>query len=288
MGLVKTRRLAAMQKQQRAKAQMKPKPPKTDSPKQPSSGKRAKPFVAVAVLAATMLAKCILAAMPEGFVPVGEAVPDAILEIRYYSTYNFTGERIDGYEEPVAILTKEAAQALKAASDDAMRRGYRLKIYDAYRPQRAIAHFMRWAKDLSDVRMKACFYPNLDKSVLFAQGYIAEKSGHSRGSTVDLTLFDMASGKELDMGGTFDFFGEESHPDWRGVTEAQFANRMTLRAIMTAHGFKPLAEEWWHFTLSKEPYPDTYFDFPVAQAENPCPSSIFRKEGIKNDRTRKT
>ncbi len=197
------------------------------------------------------------------FVAVGEAVPDAIMEIRYYSTYNFVGERIDGYEWPCALLTKEAAKALRRASDECVRRGYRLKIYDAYRPRRAVLHFMRWAKDVGDTRMKAAFYPNLDKSVLFAQGYIAEKSGHSRGSTVDLALFDMKTGREVDMGGTFDWFGEESHPDCKGVTKEQLANRMLLRDIMFAHGFKPLVEEWWHFTLEDEPYPDTYFDFPV-------------------------
>ena len=198
-----------------------------------------------------------------GFVSLAEAVPDAILEIRYYSTYNFVGERVDGYERPCALITKEAASALKAASDDCVKRGYRLKIYDAYRPQRAVAHFMRWAKDTKDTRMKYAFYPNLDKSVLFAQGYIAERSGHSRGSTVDLTLFDMKTGKEVDMGGTFDWFGRESHPDYKDITKEQFANRMLLREIMLAHGFKPIAEEWWHFTLKNEPYPDTYFDFPV-------------------------
>ncbi len=163
----------------------------------------------------------------------------------------------------VACAVNIAAARLAAASDDCVRRGYRLKIYDAYRPQRAVSHFMRWAKDVDDTRMKAPFYPNLDKSVLFAQGYIAEKSGHSRGSTVDLTLFDTKTGKEVNMGGTFDWFGEESHPDYKGVTEEQLANRMLLRDIMVAHGFKPLVEEWWHFTLADEPYPDTYFDFPV-------------------------
>ena len=200
---------------------------------------------------------------PKGFVYLAEAVPDAILEIRYYSTYNFVGDRIDGYEKPVALLTKEAAEALKAVSDDVKAQGYRLKIYDAYRPQRAVTHFMNWAKDTSDTRMKQYFYPNLDKSVLFAQGYSAEKSGHSRGSTVDLTLFDMATEKELDMGGTFDWFGEESHPDYRQITEEQFANRMILREAMLRHGFKPLEEEWWHFTLKDEPYSETYFDYPV-------------------------
>ena len=221
---------------------------------------------AIAVALTVLLAGCahLDAAKDDGgFVPLAEAVPDAILEIRYYSTYNFVGDRVDGYERPVAYLTKEAAAALRAASDDCVARGYRLTVYDAYRPQRAVSHFMRWAKDVGDVRMKPYFYPNLDKSVLFDQGYIAEKSGHSRGSTVDLTLFDMKTEKEVDMGGTFDWFGEESHPDYKGVTEAQLANRMLLREIMLAHGFKPLAEEWWHFTLGDEPYPDTYFDFPV-------------------------
>lgn len=198
-----------------------------------------------------------------GFVKLAEAVPDAILEIRYYSTYNFVGDRIDGYEVPEAYLTKEAANALKEASDELITKGYRLKIYDAYRPQKAVNHFENWAKDLDDTRMKKYFYPELDKSVLFDQGYIAHRSGHSRGSTVDLTLFDMNTEKEADMGGTFDYFGEKSHPDYKDITEEQYDNRMLLREVMLKHGFKPLAEEWWHFTLKDEPYPDTYFEFPV-------------------------
>ena len=197
------------------------------------------------------------------FVLLSEAVPDAILEIRYYSTYNFVGERIDGYEEPVALLTKEAASALKEVSDELVAKGYRLKIYDAYRPQMAVDHFMRWALDENDTKMKSYFYPELEKDVLFPQGYIAEHSGHSRGSTVDLTLFDMTTEKEVDMGGTFDYFGELSHPDYTNITEEQYNNRMILREAMMNHGFKPLAEEWWHFTLEDEPYPDTYFTFTV-------------------------
>ena len=197
------------------------------------------------------------------FVLLTDAVPDAILEIRYYGTYNFVGTRIDGYEAPIAMLTKKAAEALKAVSDDVMAKGYRLKIYDAYRPQKAVDHFVRWAADVADTTMKYCFYPNLDKSVLFEQEYIMEKSGHTRGSTVDLTLFDMATGKELDMGGTFDWFGEESHPDYRGITDEQYTHRMILRTAMLSHGFKPLDSEWWHFTLADEPYPDTYFTFPL-------------------------
>ena len=198
-----------------------------------------------------------------GFVYLAEAVPDAILEIRYYGTYNFVGDRIDGYERPVAMLTKEAAEALRKVSDELVSKGYRLKIYDAYRPQKAVNHFEAWARDLKDTRMKDYFYPELDKSVLFDQGYIDHRSGHSRGSTLDLTLFDMSTEKEADMGGTFDYFGEKSHPDYKGLTPAQYSNRMILRDAMTKHGFKPLATEWWHFTLKDEPYPETYFTFPV-------------------------
>ena len=200
------------------------------------------------------------------FVVLTDVVPDAILEIRYYSTYNFVGDRIEGYHQPTALLTKEAALALKAVSDDVMKKGYRLKIYDAYRPQMAVSHFVRWAKDVQDTRMKPYFYPELTKDVLFPQGYIAEHSGHSRGSTLDLTLFDMTLEKEVDMGGTFDYFGQLSHPDYKKITEKQYQNRMILREAMLAHGFKPLVEEWWHFTLKDEPYPDTYFTFPVSEA----------------------
>ena len=200
------------------------------------------------------------------FVLLSEAVPDAILEIRYYSTYNFVGDRIDGYEEPVALLTREAAEALREVSDDLIEQGYRLKIYDAYRPQMAVDNFVDWAQDADDTRMKAYFYPELEKDVLFPLGYIDRHSGHSRGSTVDLTLFDMTTEKEADMGGTFDYFGELSHPDYTDITDEQYANRMILREAMLAHGFKPLDTEWWHFTLVDEPYPDTYFTFPVSGA----------------------
>ena len=199
----------------------------------------------------------------EHFVSLTEAVPDAILEIRYFGTYNFVGERIDGYLAPTALMTKEAADSLNAVSDDVMQLGYRLKIYDAYRPQCAVDHFVRWAADVADTTMRRYFYPDVDKSRLFELEYIMEKSGHTRGSTVDLTLFDMSTGKEVDMGGPFDWFGEESHPDYTGITEEQFANRMILREAMLRHGFKPLDSEWWHFTLREEPFPDTYFTFPV-------------------------
>ena len=213
---------------------------------------------------ASVAKEAVLSDDASGFVLLSEAVPDAILEMRYYSTFNFVGDRIDGYEEPVALLTREAAAALKKVSDDLVSKGYRLKIYDAYRPQRAVDHFVRWAKDPDDTRMKRYFYPELDKEELFPRGYIARHSGHSRGSAVDLTLFDMASEKEADMGGTFDYFGKLSHTDARGITGEQYENRMLLREAMVARGFKPLDKEWWHFTLRDEPYPNTYFTFPVS------------------------
>ncbi|MBR3003759.1 MAG: GNAT family N-acetyltransferase [Lachnospiraceae bacterium] len=197
------------------------------------------------------------------FVMVSDVVPDAILEIRYYSTFNFLGQRVDGYEEPIALITKEAAAALKEASDEAVSMGYRLKVYDAYRPQKAVAHFVRWALDTHRVQMREYFYPQLKKEHLFPLGFIAERSGHTRGSTIDLTLFDMKENKELDMGGNFDYFGDLSHPAYLNVTEEQYNNRMLLRDLMVKHGFKPLQEEWWHFTLENEPYTDTYFTFPV-------------------------
>ena len=199
---------------------------------------------------------------PTGFVVLSEVVPDIIQEIRYHSTYNFVGERIDGYYQPCALMTIEVATALKAVSDDVMKLGYRLKVYDAYRPQMAVDHFMRWAEN-NDTSMKKYFYPKIAKDRIIPEGYVARKSGHSRGSTVDLTLFDMKTGKEVDMGGTFDYFGELSHPDYKKITKAQYKNRMILRDAMIRHGFKPLEEEWWHFTLKDEPYPDTYFTFPV-------------------------
>lgn len=218
------------------------------------------------------------------FVTLTDVVPDAILEIRYFGTYNFVGARVDGYLQPTALLTHEAADSLRAVSDDVKAMGYRLKIFDAYRPQCAVDHFVRWAENIPDTLMRQYFYPDLEKSVLFDQEYICAKSGHTRGSTIDLTLFDMQLEKEVDMGGTFDWFGPESHPDFcgnpetseytgdnskspvgRSITAEQFENRMILRSAMMRHGFKPFDTEWWHFTLNNEPFPDTYFNFPVQQ-----------------------
>jgi D-alanyl-D-alanine dipeptidase len=201
---------------------------------------------------------------PSGFVLLADYVPNIIQEIRYYSTYNFIGERIDGYEEPCAILSIEAARALKAVSNELFVQGYRIKVFDCYRPACAVKQFVLWGIEDTDVRMKPYFYPELNKQDLFAEGYIAKLSSHSRGSTVDLTLLDMKTGKEVDMGSPFDLFSEKSHPSYKGITDEQYENRMLLQHVMVRNGFVPIDCEWWHFTLKDEPYPDTYFEFPVS------------------------
>ena len=203
---------------------------------------------------------------PSGFVLLADYVPGIVQEIRYYSTYNFIGDRIDGYEEPVALLSVEAARALKAVSGEMNVHGCRLKVFDAYRPACAVRHFVLWGIEDLDLRMKPYFYPDLPKQELFERGYIASKSSHSRGSAVDLTLLDMKSGKELDMGSPFDLFSEISHPDYKGITQEQLDNRMLLQKVMVRNGFQPIDCEWWHFSLQDEPYPDTYFEFPVSSA----------------------
>ena len=201
-----------------------------------------------------------------GFVVLSEFVPHIIQEIRYHSTYNFIGERIDGYEEPIALLTVEAARALKSVCNELFVQGYRLKVFDAYRPVSAVRQFILWGIEDTDIRMKPYFYPDLEKQELFAKGYIAKRSSHSRGSAIDLTLLDMKTGREVDMGSPFDLFSEKSHPDYRDITDEQYVNRMFLRDAMLRNGFEPIFCEWWHFTLKDEPYPDTYFEFPVSSA----------------------
>lgn len=201
---------------------------------------------------------------PSGFVLLSDYVPGIVQEIRYFSTYNFIGDRIDGYEEPVALLTKEAARALKAAANEVNSQGFRLKVFDAYRPACAVRHFVLWGIEDLDLRMKPYFYPDLEKQELFNRGYIAKQSSHSRGSAVDLTLLDMKTGKEVDMGSPFDLFSEKSHPDSKGVSDEQYENRMFLQKAMVRNGFLPLDCEWWHFVLADEPYPDVYFEFPVS------------------------
>jgi D-alanyl-D-alanine dipeptidase len=185
--------------------------------------------------------------------------------MRYASSNNFVGRPINGYQAPVCLLTRQAATALAAAQADLARFGLGLKVFDCYRPTRAVADFAAWARDLNDQAHRAEFYPDVDKSQLFALGYIAERSGHSRGSTVDLTVVDRATSAELDMGSPFDLFSPRSWPSSNVVGPAQRANRLMLQSVMRAHGFNPLEQEWWHFTLDHEPYAHTYFDFPVAR-----------------------
>jgi len=194
--------------------------------------------------------------------PLGNFVPSAILEIRYATAYNFVGQPIDGYKLPLALVTKEAGEALARAAELADADGLIFRVYDAYRPARAVAHFVRWAEDTADIRMKDVFYPAVDKSRLFELGFIASRSGHSRGSTIDLTLVNRKTGENLDMGGFFDEFGENAHHG-AAKTESAAANRLLLKSIMEQAGFGAYDGEWWHYTLKNEPFPHTYFDIPV-------------------------
>jgi D-alanyl-D-alanine dipeptidase len=200
---------------------------------------------------------------PDTFVDVTTVAPGLLVEARYATAHNFVGHVIDGYEKPVCYLTRPAAAALAQVVADLEPRGLTLKVYDCYRPERAVAHFARWAQNLSDTKMKAEFYPHVDKSTLFRDGYIASRSGHSRGSTTDLTLARRSDGQVLDMGTPFDFFSPHSWPSDRSVSAEAQANRALLAQAMRKRGFYPYDKEWWHFTLGHEPYPQTYFDFVV-------------------------
>ncbi|MEV5971311.1 M15 family metallopeptidase [Streptomyces sp. NPDC051921] len=226
---------------------------------------------------------------PREFVALDRVDRTILQEMRYTTEHNFVGERIDGYRQPVCILTRPAAEALHRAQVKLLARGYTLKVYDCYRPQRAVDHFVRWAKDLADERMKREFYPLVDKSRLFADGYIAEKSGHSRGSTVDLTVVRLPAlptrpyvpgepqvecfrpqaerfpDNSVDMGTGFDCFDTLSHTDDPRIGGEQRAHRDLLRGALVEQGFVNLPEEWWHFTFKPEPFPATFFDFPVAR-----------------------
>ena len=195
------------------------------------------------------------------FAPVSSVIYDAAYDIRYYSANNFTGGRIRGYNAPIAYMTKEALQALTIAADDLRKQGYRLLIWDTYRPQKAVDNFVKWINNPNDAGDKT-FYPDLKKSDLLEGLYIMAKSGHSRGSTIDLTIIKK-DGSFVDMGGTFDLFSEISHPDYKKLTKIQKKNRKILSDAMTKAGFKGIESEWWHFTLKNEPFPDTYFDLDV-------------------------
>lgn len=203
------------------------------------------------------------AQLPKGFVYVNDIVPSIHVELRYFSDQNFLGAKVDSYNREVAILTKQAALALKNVQNELLTYNLSIKIFDSYRPQSAVDHFVRWARELNDTVNKSQNYPDVKKQHLFKEGYIASQSGHSRGSTLDITIVDLETGKELDMGSPYDFFGGESWVDYKDITAQQLANRMLLQQLMIKHGFRNYAKEWWHFTLKGEPFPDTYFDFPV-------------------------
>lgn len=207
----------------------------------------------------------------KNFVEVKAVIPDLIQEIRYFTDHNFVGRRIEGYQDSVALMTREGAEALKKAADELREKGYRIKIYDAYRPDDAVQHFRRWVGDMKDQKMKDEFYPEVDKETLFKQGYISSRSKHCHGSTVDMTLCDL-DGNDIDMGGHFDFFSETSHSNYtETLTEEQKNNRAILRTAMENNGFKIAGTEWWHFSLINEPYPETSFNFPVKRLENMIP-----------------
>ncbi|MGC6431057.1 MAG: M15 family metallopeptidase [Jejuia sp.] len=203
------------------------------------------------------------AQIPDGFVYAEDVLPDLKVELSYYGDNNFVGTPIEGYHNNCLILTEETVLALKKILAELKKQNLGLKIFDGYRPQRAVNHFMRWANDLNDTINKAQFYPDVKKSDLFKEDYIASRSGHSKGSTVDLTLINLTNGQALDMGSDFDFFGVQSWVDYKGISKAQKANRALLQRIMLEHGFKNYPREWWHFTLKNEPFLNTYFDFPV-------------------------
>ena len=200
--------------------------------------------------------------LPKGFVYVKDIIPNIVVEIRYHGSNNFVGASIDGYKESRCILTLSAAARLKNAQNELQHFGLGLKIFDAYRPQKAVDHFVRWSKN-KDTNMKVEYFPDVPKEDLFKEGYIASRSGHSRGSTVDLSIISLKDMKELDMGTDYDFFGKESWPSNMKISAGQRANRMLLQSLMKKYGFRPLKEEWWHFTMNDEPFPNTYFDFPV-------------------------
>jgi D-alanyl-D-alanine dipeptidase len=214
-------------------------------------------------LAAPALAQHGVEQRPASFVDAASVAPGLIVEARYATAHNFVGTPIDGYDKPICYLTRQAATALAQVVRDLEARGLTLKVFDCYRPERAVAHFVRWARNLGDVKMKSDFYPQVDKSTLFRDGYIAARSGHSRGSTMDLTVARRADGTELDMGTPFDFFSPRSWPSDRHVSAEAQANRVLLAEAMGRRGFRPYNKEWWHFTLRHEPYPETYFDFTV-------------------------
>lgn len=202
-------------------------------------------------------------ALPKGFMEVQTVIPDLVIDLRYAKTNNFVGQKVPGYHAEKAILSMAATTALVKVQNELKIYGFGIKFFDGYRPQQAVNHFVHWAKNQNDTLMKAQYYPNLSKSMLFEQQYIASRSGHSRGSSVDLTLIDFNTCLELDMGSPYDFFGEISNLDYSKLTPKQVWNRQLLQKVMKRYGFRSYAQEWWHFTLIDEPFPNTYFNFPI-------------------------
>lgn len=209
--------------------------------------------------------------LPTGFVDVQEVIPSILVDLKYLGSDNFVGRPIPGYNTSRVILSKEATSALANIQTELQQFGLSLLIYDAYRPTQAVDAFVAWSNEPEDKTIKQKYYPTLTKKEIFDQRYIMKKSSHSRGSTVDLTIVSLNNTQNqhntlyipLDMGGIFDFFGKESHPNFQNITPQQKANRLFLRTIMTKYGFTPISNEWWHFTLAKEPFPETYFNFPI-------------------------
>ncbi len=206
----------------------------------------------------------VKAQLPKGFSYLKDICPNIKSELRYYGHHNFVGVPIDGYEKNVLITSTATVKALKKVQKELRKKGLGLKVFDAYRPQRAVNHFVRWAKKPNDTLNKHEFYPTINKRNLFKLGYISTKSGHSRGSSVDVTLIDLKTDREIDMGSTYDFFGTISATYSKKITKTQLQNRLLLRSMMIKHGFRAYSKrEWWHFTLRNEPFPKTYFDFPI-------------------------
>lgn len=199
----------------------------------------------------------------QGFMVLNDLAENVKADAKYAGADNFTGQVVDGYRAPKVVGTEELGAALKEAAFEAGEKGLGLLLFDGYRPERAVRHFMRWAEQEEDFRTKAAHYPNIDKDQIIPLGYVARRSGHSRGSTIDLTLFDLSDGRALDMGGAFDLMDERSHHGAQGITREQAANRAFLRDLMLRHGFVDYENEWWHYRLKDEPYPERYFDFVI-------------------------
>lgn len=215
------------------------------------------------VFTSTLIFRSVLAQVPESFINVLDLDSTIKVELRYFTTNNFMGMKVQGYKANNAYLTIRAAKGLQMAHRRALKMGMGILIYDSYRPQRAVDHFVQWSRDLKDTLKKSEFYPQINKSKLFEEGFIASKSGHSRGSTVDITLYHLETGEAIDMGSAYDLFSEQSFHNSPLVNSEQLANRNLLRNLMRNAGFRAYTKEWWHYTLNNEPFPDQYFNFEV-------------------------